>query len=432
MEWEEVIKEWYPETLHKKSYPVKISKLYTSSQRFEIYEKLTKPQRTLVDTYRRYLIKSKFIEDNYLAATDWVFADFKINPFYHTERRQEKLYCACGRELKVQYIVKSPQTNKELKLGITHFAEHLHVSPAIATSIQQGMTKVDVALDELLWLKQQNIAFPEEIWQAYCLALYHNRRFKHPQVVDERLTVRVAEFRQADLPIYLADYQALKAETKRIEACLTKEPKKKSVEKKHFEDFTNDLTVDVQDFLKNYQLFLRNDLKKISVVETEETLSEAFYQNLVKWLRQTKKESTNQKWEDFQRKIQTSSGRFIQMTIYRTIFLTYCRYGFSENFFYGIPRAIRKGLLHTLKAEKKQKALTKDPAPKQVSKQLLQQVVQVKNQTIQEGTQRLIDEGYQFTAEQTEALKIFTEFKSHLENQSEEMQDLVKLLTRTL
>ena len=104
-EWQQVLQEWYPREINK-TYPIKISKQYTSNQRWEIYEKLTKDQRKLVDQHRRYLINSRFMEENYLAATDWVFEDFKINPFFRTKRRQQKLYCDCGRELKVQYVVK--------------------------------------------------------------------------------------------------------------------------------------------------------------------------------------------------------------------------------------------------------------------------------------------------------------------------------------
>ena len=207
-EWQQVLQEWYPREINK-TYPIKISKQYTSNQRWEIYEKLTKDQRKLVDQHRRYLINSRFMEENYLAATDWVFEDFKINPFFRTKRRQQKLYCDCGRELKVQYVVKSPKTGKQLKLGINHFAEHLHVSPQIATSINQGMTKVDLALDELLWLKQQNIEFPEDLWQEYCFMLYQNRKLKNPYLPDEKLTKRLADFRLAKMPIYIADHQAL-------------------------------------------------------------------------------------------------------------------------------------------------------------------------------------------------------------------------------
>ncbi len=104
-EWQSVFEEWFPKEINK-SYPIKISKQYTSSQRWEIYAKLTKKQRELVDKHRRYLISSRFMEEHYLAATDWVFSDFKINPFFRTKRSQQKLYCECGRELKVQYIVK--------------------------------------------------------------------------------------------------------------------------------------------------------------------------------------------------------------------------------------------------------------------------------------------------------------------------------------
>ncbi|HAZ9162709.1 TPA: hypothetical protein J8Q63_002916, partial [Enterococcus faecium] len=84
-EWQSVFEEWFPKEISK-SYPIKISKQYTSSQRWEIYAKLTKKQRELVDKHRRYLISSRFMEEHYLAATDWVFSDFKINPFFRTKR----------------------------------------------------------------------------------------------------------------------------------------------------------------------------------------------------------------------------------------------------------------------------------------------------------------------------------------------------------
>ena len=88
-DWQKVFKEWYPKEINQ-VYPIKISKQYTSNQRWEIYEKLTTKQRQLVDQHRRYLINSQFLEENYLAATDWVFSDFKINPFFRTKRRQQK------------------------------------------------------------------------------------------------------------------------------------------------------------------------------------------------------------------------------------------------------------------------------------------------------------------------------------------------------
>lgn len=65
-EWQSVFEEWFPKEISK-SYPIKISKQYTSSQRWEIYAKLTKKQRELVDKHRRYLISSRFMEEHYLA-----------------------------------------------------------------------------------------------------------------------------------------------------------------------------------------------------------------------------------------------------------------------------------------------------------------------------------------------------------------------------
>ena len=90
------------------------------------------------------------------------------------------------------------------------------MSPTVAASIHQGMTKVDLALDELLWLKQKNIDFPEGLWQKYCFVLYQNRRMKQPYLPDIKLAQRLAEFRQVEMPIYIADYQALENEIKKI------------------------------------------------------------------------------------------------------------------------------------------------------------------------------------------------------------------------
>ncbi|MBS0673342.1 hypothetical protein KFO60_13580, partial [Enterococcus faecalis] len=64
--WQAIFDEWFPKEI-KQRYPIKISKQYTSSQRWEIYERLTKQQRIVMDQHRRYLIHSQFLEENYLA-----------------------------------------------------------------------------------------------------------------------------------------------------------------------------------------------------------------------------------------------------------------------------------------------------------------------------------------------------------------------------
>ncbi|EPN3663110.1 hypothetical protein ACTX1S_000494 [Enterococcus hirae] len=428
-DWKKVFKEWYPKEINQ-VYPIKISKQYTSNQRWEIYEKLTTKQRQLVDQHRRYLINSQFIEENYLAATDWVFSDFKINPFFRTKRRQQKLYCECGRELKVQYIVHSPKTGKSLSLGINHFAEHLHVSPQIATSINQGMTKVDLALDELLWLKQQNVAFPEDLWQEYCFMLYQNRKLKNPYLPDQKLVARVVDFREADMPIYLADYQALKQEISRIATQLEGTPKKIRGKKELFEDFSEELVKDVETFLTNYRTFLQKDWALIAV-DGGEQLSLTFFETFIQQLRATGRQQTPEqqsKMTEYARK-----QRFIQSEVYLFIWQQYCRYGFTEGFFDSIPRVMRNGFLKVLRKEKEMKqtviANENVSQKKVVTEEVWDKIaVELKTKKVMTILTELNENDYSLSKEQEHALQYFQQLEKVLQTENSKTKQLLKRL----
>lgn len=428
-EWKAVFEEWFPKELNKKSYPIKVSKQYTSNQRFEIYERLTKPQRKLVDKYRRYLINSRFMEENYLATTDWVFADFKINPFFRTSRRQEKLYCDCGRELKVQYIVKSPKTGKILKLGINHFAEHLHVSPAIANSIHQGMTQVDLALDELLWLKQQNIEFPEVLWQEYLFSLYHNRRLKRPYLPDVHLAKRVADFRQAQMPIYLADYQAIEHEIQKISEQIADQPKKSRAKKELFEDFTEELTRNVEEFLTNYRAFLRKDWQAV-LMDTKEKLPSSYFDLLIAELRSFNREQPTHQLTEA--KVRAQQQRFIQPAIYILIWEKYAYYGFTEGFFDSLPRVIRNGFLKALRRENTSEQLSSIEV-KSTSKKLTEQEWQslahsLHGKKVAEVIVDFEQRQYVFSEEQKTALDYYQKLEHSLYLEKPEVKALLKEL----
>ena len=426
-EWQQVLQEWYPREINK-TYPIKISKQYTSNQRWEIYEKLTKEQRKLVDQHRRYLINSQFMEENYLAATDWIFEDFKINPFFRTKRRQKKLYCDCGRELKVQYVVKSPKTGKQLKLGINYFAEHLHVSPQIATSIHQGMTKVDLALDELLWLKQQNIEFPEDLWQEYRFMLYQNRKLKDSYLPDEKLTKRVADFRLANMPIYIADYQILNHEIKQIEKQIVGSTKKFYGKKELFDDFSAALEKDVEAFLYQYKIFLRKDWASISIEDGRKP-SIAFFEAFITTLRKTKQLTERQQKMAIEKV--AHDQRFIQPAIYMFIWEQYVRYGFSEGFFDSIPRVMRNGFLKVLRKEKIQRLseLKEEtvPIPKIVSEKEWKEFARsMKEKGTTPVLQQLEREGYQLSDEQQEALHYYRKIERVAQSDKVEIRRLLK------
>ncbi|OTN99227.1 hypothetical protein A5804_000713 [Enterococcus faecium] len=416
-EWQSVFEEWFPKEINK-SYPIKISKQYTSSQRWEIYAKLTKKQRELVDKHRRYLISSRFMEEHYLAATDWVFSDFKINPFFRTKRSQQKLYCECGRELKVQYIVKSPKTGKILKLGINHFADHLHVSPTVAASIHQGMTKVDLALDELLWLKQKNIDFPEGLWQKYCFVLYQNRRMKQPYLPDIKLAQRLAEFRQVEMPIYIADYQALENEIKKISEHINGQPKKRQIKKELFDDFA-------EEFLINYRAFLRKDWQSI-VYEEVPVHPNAYFETFISVLRKTKRQRTPE--VTAQMEYFAKNQRFIQPKIYLFIWKQYCRYGFTEGFFDSIPRIVRNGFLKVLRKER-EAIQSADKKDRTVSKEKWQLVVKdIQSGNVQETIDKWKGKHYRFTEAQKQALEYYQKLEESLRFNDEARKYLKELL----
>lgn len=422
-EWQSVFEEWFPKEISK-SYPIKISKQYTSSQRWEIYAKLTKKQRELVDKHRRYLISSRFMEEHYLAATDWVFSDFKINPFFRTKRSQQKLYCECGRELKVQYIVKSPKTGKILKLGINHFADHLHVSPTVAASIHQGMTKVDLALDELLWLKQKNIDFPEGLWQKYCFVLYQNRRMKQPYLPDIKLAQRLAEFRQVEMPIYIADYQALENEIKKISEHINGQSKKRQI-KELFDDFAEELVKDVEEFLINYRAFLRKDWQSI-VYEEVPVHPNAYFETFISVLRKTKRQRTPE--VTAQMEYFAKNQRFIQPKIYLFIWKQYCRYGFTEGFFDSIPRIVRNGFLKVLRKER-EAIQSADKKDRTVSKEKWQLVVKdIQSGNVQETIDKWKGKHYRFTEAQKQALEYYQKLEESLRFNDEARKYLKELL----
>ncbi|PCO43134.1 hypothetical protein CQA20_29375, partial [Klebsiella pneumoniae] len=55
-----------------------------------------------------------------------------------------------------------------------------------------------------------------------------------------KLAQRLAEFRQVEMPIYIADYQALENEIKKISEHIKGSQKKRQIKKELFDDFAED------------------------------------------------------------------------------------------------------------------------------------------------------------------------------------------------
>lgn len=218
-------------------YPIEGRKTLTVKNRQEIYQRLTKPQRELIEKYKKYKMGSFFLEKQYLKAEEWDFHTLNVDENYNQKLKKYHLYCQCGKPVKYQFVLKSKATNEKIQLGITHFTDHLGVTPAVASEIKKGLNQVDLALDEILWLKDRRYLFPQDLWQKYLIALHKNEQLVHPVSLNLVLAQRVWSFLEVDMPIFVADYLAIVQDIRSIEKAFKKGTKKQVTQK--FEAFQN-------------------------------------------------------------------------------------------------------------------------------------------------------------------------------------------------
>lgn len=235
--------QWYPNTYQLKAYPLEGRKALTVKNRQEIYQRLMKPQRALIEEHKKYQMSSFFINHHYLIDDQWVFETVNIDENYNRKLKRYQLHCQCGKAIKYQFILKSKKTEETIALGITHFADHLGVSQEVANEIKKGLNHVDLALDELLWLKDRVYTFPEDLWQQYLYALYRNQHLVRPFAYNQTLVNRVLEFKEVAMPIFVSDYLAVLNEIRMIETRIKEDPSDTfKGNKQLFEQFSQDFT----------------------------------------------------------------------------------------------------------------------------------------------------------------------------------------------
>ncbi len=331
--------DWYPEFLGNHFYPVRAAKTFTLKERELLQQTLTTEQKSLLERHRKYRIRSLFLKNSYLQTTQWRFLELKINPFYPEALPDgTKLNCECGRPLKFQFILHSTTQKKTMALGINHFADHLNLPIEVAREIQKGINEIDIALDELLWLKKQQLPFPEQVWQRYCYAVFRNNQLKKPVQLNHKLPQRVLDFRQAAMPIYISDHEALENEIRRINQQAKSDPAhflaKKTLFEAFYEDFLTDLATSnlytTKPFLaRNSGLLLHKKSRLTKIPAT-------YYPQLLHQLQQN----------DFQ------TNKLLTEEVFALVVRLYQKYGFEQAFFLGIPRVIRNGLLKAIRLEK--------------------------------------------------------------------------------
>ncbi len=276
-------KRWYPQTYQLKDYPLEGRKTLTVRNRQEIYQRLTKPQRALIETHKKYQMGSFFLKHHYLIDEAWQFETVNIDENYNRKLKRYHLFCQCGKAVKYQFVLTSKKTQEKIALGITHFSDHLGVSVEVASEIKKGINHVDIALDELLWLKDKKCLFPEDLWQQYLFARYRNEQLIQPVAYNQVLAQRVLTFREVEMPIFVADYLALLSEIRLIEKASAKREQPKFVgEKKSFEAYALRLMSSMPEKESHYHpssLALYEEWKKLTQTEQARVLEE--FQQLI-------------------------------------------------------------------------------------------------------------------------------------------------------
>lgn len=121
----------------------------------------------------------------------------------------------------------------------------------VVSEIQAGVHRIDLAFDELLWLKQRGDKFPLDLWRRYVYAHFTNNRLAQPYKMNHHLWLRLLDFKQADMPIFILDYTTVQKEIAQVDRLVyaAKEPLAPA-QKETFEHYL----ADVQNIL-NYHCF---------------------------------------------------------------------------------------------------------------------------------------------------------------------------------
>jgi hypothetical protein len=177
----------------------------TEVQRDEILENLSAEQREVFLRYKKNDIESMFLNKIFKEDYEWEYVDFDQSPYYQNNAipKEERLYCACGREVKYQYILRSKNTNCEIGLSLQHFAEHTNIPLPLAKKIAEGIGRIDRKMDELLIKIQKGEKFQKDI---------SNFRIKYSYElnISKRLKDTMNAFCSVDLPLGRNDYSKIK------------------------------------------------------------------------------------------------------------------------------------------------------------------------------------------------------------------------------
>ncbi|MGX6962352.1 AAA family ATPase [Vagococcus xieshaowenii] len=340
---------WYPNTYGLKYYPKECTKHYLKEERDSLYNKLTKNEKQLVNDQKKYRLRSVFSTKRYLENTEWEFDRLEVDWNYQ-KKVSKNLRCKCGYPLKYQYVIKSTKSNQKMGLGITHFKDHLNISQKVADEIKRGINRIDVSMDELLWLKDRKYEFPEDLWKKYNFALYRNNSYNEPVKLNKTLGIRFSEFKRTNFPIFTADYQAILQEIRKVDLHLMEYSPNLNPYRNVFESFMLDTKDNMELVLFEPEDDFKQQLKqnKITRKEIEAHIElkytpqyfERLARNLDGWNIKKEKDVVTRVKSFFKmKKVKLDEDKLII-----DVFTKYKQYGWSDNFFLCLPLIYRTGL----------------------------------------------------------------------------------------
>ncbi|MGY3765399.1 hypothetical protein ACWOAH_02445 [Vagococcus vulneris] len=328
-----------------KAYGVENFRPMTVKERWEVYSKLNKQQRTVLDEHRKFLVRSAFIKNSYLAASDWEFVDIRIDDKYPNKHNKE-LYCQCGRRLKYQYVIKSKKNGQAIYLGSQHFRDHLNIPHHVAAEIVKKINNVDVALDEILWLKRQNNFFPKKLWQDYQYLLFLNQFAKVSLPINQLFTKRIADFEQAELPVYENDYRLLEQEINRLNQ-QPNQHRQEFLTETHFEVFKSRLTQNIeQDILFSYtSVWAKQIQQRMKKYREKPKMPDSYFQQLHEIFLLADDKTIHAFKKELLTFANRGVGKWIQPSIYEQMLEVISATGYNYLFLSQIHPFIREGLI---------------------------------------------------------------------------------------
>ena len=345
--------QWYPDT-KLESYPTAFHQTLSQQQRTAFYLELSAEQQIQLEHHRKYELRSRFTTYDYLKATNWQFDEYIVD--YHYPHSNPGLHCQCGKKLKYQFILVSKDHQEKMALGIQHFSDHLGVSTKVANEIKKGLSQVDFGIDEILWLYHQNRRFPQELWRRYCFAHYRNSFLSKPIAFNHQLAKRLAAFKQANLPIYIVDFQAALREIRLVNQAFhqLEKPLKTIGTQENFQHFLQDFGNDLLTSDFNYWQPEKHCYTSTArtLFKTKRLSQQVLYQKLIKQLLSLNQLPTiEQKQAIFQQQAQQFPLNSFTKECLDFILAKYLQYGFKRNFFVSLPRNLRQKLQKGIKLQ---------------------------------------------------------------------------------